>query len=381
MLPKTRKVRRLGSHGGAAIAEGKFGCVYAPPFPCASAVQPQFNFPVVSKLVKYSPDTKREIAASHIIHEKLADLPVAVPVHVCNPGQPTAEERRTTFKARKACVTALNDTNNSILIYMPQIPGSETSADFFRRTGAASAATITHFYANTIESICRLATYNSFLIHMDLHAGNILALPNQTSALCDFGASLTNDPRAGSFVENIKEWWNERSYNFESRVTRVTMCPLTLLVIARLVEPGVDYISLLTTVSVADRPVGAAMTSELWDLYIKHIVVPRFTTLVSRGTGAEIYAAIRFNDIHAFGVLLLGEHFRHLPELKKTAFSLLMARVRTVADARVLLAELAASDPMLALAAFATLASLDAFMFVHDAPAIYRELWALCQKK
>lgn len=249
--------------------------MFSPPYPCAVTNQPVFNFPVVSKLVIDTPEIRKEIANSHIVREKLKGLIAAIPIHVCRPGLPTEEETRITFKSRRACSNLMNkDLTNGVLIYMPYV-GRETVKDYFNHT-ELTVDNILYFFSNTIESIKRLASFDPFLIHLDLHDGNILALENGESALCDFGMSLSNDKRTGKLIDNIKEWWDNHSWNFEERINRQMLCPFTLLTIAKLGNPEIDYFGRLQAMNITKSPINVSM----WNTYIHHIVLPRFKAMV-----------------------------------------------------------------------------------------------------
>lgn len=278
----------------------------------------------MSKLVIDTPEIRKEIASSHIVREKLKGLVAAIPIHVCRPGPPTEEESRITFKSHKTCSKLMHqDLSDGVLIYMPYV-GTETAKNYFERT-EPTVDNILYFFTNTIESIKRLASFDPFLTHFDLHAGNILALDNGESALCDFGMSISNDKRTGKIIDNIKEWWQKRSWNFENRITRQTICPLALLTIAKLGNPEIDYVGRLRDM----KPYDLHMNLSMWNTYIHHIVLPRFKAMVEVGNPVlqkkAILAAIRFNDIHAICVLLIEYIERINPDIVMQAHGQLMA--------------------------------------------------------
>jgi hypothetical protein len=396
---RTRKRSRLGQSGqsaGAAIAEGRLGCVYYPAFPCIGEV-PKFPFPVVSKLVLDTKESRREILHSYVVREKLVGMSVAVPVFACQPAPPTAEEFKQTFAAKTTCTkfkrpADFADRTKLLLIYMPMM-GTATARDFLR--GVKQLLPILHFYSGAFLSIVKLATSQYdvqlqtpstlFLAHCDLHDRNILALPNGTSVLCDFGMSITDDPRVGAFHDTLNEWWIRfAAHRFEDFVGWSTVSPTTTTIIAMTCDPEVNWIARLRAAPIDPRNLLVKwMGLGAWQTYINYIAAPRLQWIADAGVSRETFtiAAIRFNDIRAF-CLLLMDYIGKLRDGADMVRNAHMALMRGqyggyMAFSFDEVGRLAAipANKFLATALFVCAGAMEAHMFIHGAPKKYEELW------
>jgi len=394
------------STGGAIIGEGAAGCIFYPPYPCAIPYNPQI--PMIAKMVDDTPATRNEITLAIIVQNKLkrVGLEAVVPVHVCKPGQPTAEEMQVSFKVNLKC----NDKiPKPILLYIPYvkcgsldkyIKGTYTVPQLLQLfTGAFRSVMVLSNslfdsplpgvfdsplsgvfdspLPGVVDSPLSESVNEEFIMHADINERNILANCKSDGTvdtiLCDFGNSYS--PTLGP----ISEWYTRRvAGRFERVIARNTFSATTLCILASIYEPAaiqrLQYIHSNKSVrneSFINRGADTLINKILnaWKFYINHIV---FSNLANY----NLTAAIRFNDIHAICAELgntICKTVPHGPTLLKQAHKALMngsfGGYRAPSAEEILIA--AKEDLSFAVAILCCIGTMDSYIFYRNAPQWY----------